>query len=337
MSRLTGSVPPDALHPPEQVSPELAFHLGAVTAQLHNGPRPPGFGTWTEVDYTLQEDYANRINALHGLGVDYNEDLMEMVAESGRGQYYFVKDSAGLESVFAGELRSMQGTVATRAELRLTPACNGVEIAEVYGYESRREGGDTVVPLSDLFGGEKRKLIVRLRGPAAALGKKALVRTTLAPGRRARTLSMWTSSSSAVAAWTVGSVYVAPSPHTCRSSAARRAGSGSLHAAQYTSISSVTSVADICWRMSSVRFGAPTRSQLQRLRARHQLWILLPRIRAVHVQLDAIAVGIVEVDRLGNDVIARLDRESCGFQLGPRFDQFLDAIADLERDMQQPR
>ncbi len=115
-----------------------------------------------------------------GLGLDYNEDLMEAIAENGRGQYYYVKDAAGLESVFAGELKSMQGTVATRAELRLSPACTGVEIAEVYGYESRREGADVVVPLSDLFGGEQRKVLVRLRVPAGVSGAKALARTTLA-------------------------------------------------------------------------------------------------------------------------------------------------------------
>jgi Ca-activated chloride channel family protein len=115
-----------------------------------------------------------------GLGIDYNEDLMEMVAETGRGQYYFVENAASLEGVFAGELRSMQGTIGTRAEIRLTPACTGVEIAEVYGYESRRDGNDVIVPLADLFGGEKRKLVVRLKGPAGSVGKKALVRATLA-------------------------------------------------------------------------------------------------------------------------------------------------------------
>jgi Ca-activated chloride channel family protein len=115
-----------------------------------------------------------------GLGLDYNEDLMEAIAENGRGQYYYVKDAGGLESVFAGELRSMQGTVATGAELRLSPACAGVEIAEVYGYESRRDGNDVIVPLSDLFGGEKRKVLVRLKVPAGTNGAKALARTTLA-------------------------------------------------------------------------------------------------------------------------------------------------------------
>jgi aminoglycoside phosphotransferase (APT) family kinase protein len=75
MTRLAGDPPPDALVPPEQASPELAYQLGALTAQLHAGPAPPGFGTWTEVDFTLREECENRIRALHGLGVDY--DIVE--------------------------------------------------------------------------------------------------------------------------------------------------------------------------------------------------------------------------------------------------------------------
>jgi aminoglycoside phosphotransferase (APT) family kinase protein len=70
MTRLRGEPPPDALVPPEQVSPDLAIQLGAVTAQLHNGPKPSGFGTWTERDYSLQEECANRTDALHRLGID---------------------------------------------------------------------------------------------------------------------------------------------------------------------------------------------------------------------------------------------------------------------------
>lgn len=71
MSRLPGDVPGDASHPPEQISPELGAQLGALTAQLHNGPRPPGFGTWTDRDYSLRDEYEVRVTALHGLGVDY--------------------------------------------------------------------------------------------------------------------------------------------------------------------------------------------------------------------------------------------------------------------------
>jgi Ca-activated chloride channel family protein len=130
-------------------------------------------------DASNAADQGVRVTTI-GLGLDYNEDLMEAVAENGRGAYYYVKDAGSLEAVFAGELKSMQGTVATRAELRLSPACAGVEIAEVFGYESRKDGNDVIVPLADLFGGEHRKVLVKLRVPAAIAGAKALARTTLA-------------------------------------------------------------------------------------------------------------------------------------------------------------
>ncbi|HUR78756.1 MAG TPA: aminoglycoside phosphotransferase family protein [Acidimicrobiales bacterium] len=71
MTRLAGDVPTDADDPPERVSNTLGFELGTVTAELHNGPRPPGFGTWTEADHTLQEEFRARVESLHGLGVGY--------------------------------------------------------------------------------------------------------------------------------------------------------------------------------------------------------------------------------------------------------------------------
>jgi aminoglycoside phosphotransferase (APT) family kinase protein len=70
MTRLPGEPPPDAALPPERVSPALARQLGALTARLHNGPRPPGFGTWSEEDVSLEADYITRIDALHRLGAD---------------------------------------------------------------------------------------------------------------------------------------------------------------------------------------------------------------------------------------------------------------------------
>jgi Ca-activated chloride channel family protein len=115
-----------------------------------------------------------------GLGLDYNEDLMEQVADHGRGAYYYVKDALALDAVFAGELRAIQGTVATAAELRLEPACAGVEIAEVYGYPTRRDGQAVVVPLADLSGGDKRKVVARLKVPTAELGAETVLTATLA-------------------------------------------------------------------------------------------------------------------------------------------------------------
>jgi Ca-activated chloride channel family protein len=114
-----------------------------------------------------------------GVGLDYNEDLMEAIAEAGRGNYYYVKNSIDLEKVMAGEMAGIQSTVATNVELRLRAACAGVEIAEVIGYESRREGDSVVVPMADLFGGDSRKLLVALKVPDRQNGKAGAIQAEL--------------------------------------------------------------------------------------------------------------------------------------------------------------
>ena len=114
-----------------------------------------------------------------GLGVDYNEDLMEALGREGRGQYYYVRDASGLETVFAGELRALQSTVATAAELRLEPACDGTRVLDVYGHTFRRDGNAVVVALADLSGGDQRKVVVRLQVPALRVGAEAAVVATL--------------------------------------------------------------------------------------------------------------------------------------------------------------
>src|SRR5262249_20250321 len=103
----------------------------------------------------------------------------ESLAEHGRGQYYYVKDASGLEPVFAGELKAIQSTVATAAELRLEPACAGIEIAEVFGYATRRDGAATIVALADLAGVDHRKIVARLKVPTEKLGRVGVVKATL--------------------------------------------------------------------------------------------------------------------------------------------------------------
>lgn len=115
-----------------------------------------------------------------GLGLDYHEDLMEEIALSGAGNYYYVKGAEDLEPVFAGELRDLQDTVATKAELRLDPACAGIEILEVYGYRFTRDGSSVVVPIPDLVGGATRKVVLKLRAPADKVSASSILKTTFA-------------------------------------------------------------------------------------------------------------------------------------------------------------
>ncbi len=113
-----------------------------------------------------------------GLGVHYNEHLMEALAEAGRGQYYYVRDGGSLDRVFAGELRNIQSTVATNVEVRLEP-CAGTRIEKVYGLTSRREGTATVVSLADLAGGERRRTVVRVSTSPRELGRTPVLNAIL--------------------------------------------------------------------------------------------------------------------------------------------------------------
>lgn len=129
----------------------------------------------------VARDAANRGTRITtvGVGLDYNEDLMEAIAESGRGNYHYVKEAKDLDRVIAGELAGIQATVATNVELRLTPVCPAVQITEVHGYESRRDGTAFVVPMADLIGNDSRKLLVSMKVPDAQKGHIATLRAEL--------------------------------------------------------------------------------------------------------------------------------------------------------------
>lgn len=126
----------------------------------------------------MAADRGVRITAV-GVGLQYNEDLMEAIAESGRGGYYYVRDAAGLAAVLSGELAAAQATALAQVELRLRPACAGVEIGQVFGYETRREGDAVVVPLADLAGGDSRRLVVQIRVPDRNAGMRGAISAEL--------------------------------------------------------------------------------------------------------------------------------------------------------------
>jgi Ca-activated chloride channel homolog len=100
--------------------------------------------------------------AVSGLGVgeDFNENLMQGIADQGGGFSGFLR-SDQLAEVFTRELEQATGTVARAVEVRLTlpPA---VRAAEVLGVTAVREGNTVRVPLYDMAGGQSARLVVKL-------------------------------------------------------------------------------------------------------------------------------------------------------------------------------
>ena len=96
-----------------------------------------------------------------GLGLDYDEDLMQLLAQRGGGQYYYVKNSEDLPSIFQREL-SLANTAYTRelkARLALSPL---VTDSKIYGYSTDINKNEIQVEMSDFSSSEKRQILLSL-------------------------------------------------------------------------------------------------------------------------------------------------------------------------------
>lgn len=96
-----------------------------------------------------------------GLGADYDEKLMQLLAQRGGGQYYYVKDSEDLPSVFKEELALTADLYTRDLKLAFTPSA-AVKTVKIYGYNVNTNGQARNIDMSDLAAGEKRQIVLRL-------------------------------------------------------------------------------------------------------------------------------------------------------------------------------
>ena len=99
-----------------------------------------------------------------GVGLDYNENLMMGLSQSGGGNYYFIESPNSLASIFRKELSSLSSIFAQNASIELRLA-DGVRVLDVVGCEQQRDGKRVTIPVGDLYSGEQRQLTVELEIP----------------------------------------------------------------------------------------------------------------------------------------------------------------------------
>jgi Ca-activated chloride channel homolog len=113
-----------------------------------------------------------------GLGRDYDEDLMQNIAENGGGRYYYIEHPTQMARVFQEEMGSLFETCARDVELNF----HGTAIirkVEVVGYDDANGARDVRRGLEDVFEGEKRSVLLRLEVAAPASGRANLGQVVL--------------------------------------------------------------------------------------------------------------------------------------------------------------
>ncbi|HEY9614466.1 macro domain-containing protein [Allocoleopsis sp.] len=97
-----------------------------------------------------------------GVGNDYDEKLLEAMANSGDGNYYYIESPQQLPDIFQTELQGLMATVGTTVSLGIEPQ-GGVELMEVLNeLEVNRKGR---YQLTNLVIGNPIEVVVRLRVP----------------------------------------------------------------------------------------------------------------------------------------------------------------------------
>jgi Ca-activated chloride channel homolog len=95
-----------------------------------------------------------------GLGLDYNEDLLQAIAEGGGGKYHYVESPVQLASIFEDELKSAFATCARDVHLSFHGS-GAVRSAELIGFTAQ-PGRDVSADWPDFYAGETRSVLIRL-------------------------------------------------------------------------------------------------------------------------------------------------------------------------------
>jgi len=97
-----------------------------------------------------------------GVGVGFDLELMQTLAEEGGGSSRFISDREEMRKLFDTEFERMVALVATDLDMVLEFA-PGVQILETWGYQNRIEGSRIFYKLSGLHLGDYETILVRYR------------------------------------------------------------------------------------------------------------------------------------------------------------------------------
>jgi len=97
-----------------------------------------------------------------GVGADFNENLMQSLAEAG-GNYYFINSPYEIPTIFAKEMNGLLLVAAQNLRLTIMTSSESMTLDKVYGYRYKQEGGKITIDFHDIFSKEKKAVLLRFK------------------------------------------------------------------------------------------------------------------------------------------------------------------------------
>ena len=116
-----------------------------------------------------------------GVGLDFNEHLLEHMANQGGGRFYFIADPHAIPSIFVQEFRELAAVTAQAVEVMLEIPAQ-VDAKVLGSWRNEQTGQSLCLWLGDIPSGQRREVYVRLLAPPQS-SQLELVVTGLASGR----------------------------------------------------------------------------------------------------------------------------------------------------------
>ena len=109
-----------------------------------------------------------------GVGTDYNEDLMALMAQNSDGNNYFVESSVDLPRIFNAELGDVLSVVASKVTIEVKFP-KDVRPLRIIGRDGRVGEDHVELSLNQLYGGQEKYALIEVELSAGAEGEERKV------------------------------------------------------------------------------------------------------------------------------------------------------------------
>jgi Ca-activated chloride channel family protein len=105
-----------------------------------------------------------------GVGTDFDESLLQAMADAGGGHFYYIADAAQIRDHIASEVGETLEVVAKDAELEVL-AGEGIDVETISPQRIDGRGTRSIVGLGDLVADQAVEVVLRLTFPYGQLGR----------------------------------------------------------------------------------------------------------------------------------------------------------------------
>ncbi len=111
------------------------------------------------------------VTSTFGVGTDFDEHLLQAMADAGGGHFYYIADAAAIRDHIASEVGETLEVTARDTSLEVL-AGEGVEVETISPHQVTSRGSRSIVTIGDLVADQVLEVVLRLTFPYGHLGQE---------------------------------------------------------------------------------------------------------------------------------------------------------------------